>query len=467
MKNIMTGLFWRMQIGSVMILMCAVCLSFPTKAAVSFTDTAWHKYAESVQFLAERGIVKWYPDWSYGVDKPISRGEILKIILEWVGAWAVEKNLENCFPDAQTEWYAPYICYAKEQAIAKWYPDGTFKPNNNVTIAEWLKMTLNTFEAWVQEWVGDSRADPYIEFVHNNTIFSKYEIFPWALMTRGQMAFLVHKLILNKEGTTTFTNVRMAQSNGCWKPMPAVAPTESMLNAIPRHYITVVGKNYNANIPTKIIFAFHGRTNPNSQVQTYYGIDKASQGDAIVVYPLGLPEEWPTRNWMDGWDKASQLRDFALFDLLLEEFSDAYCINTDEIYVMGHSLGWRFTNALWCFRGDVIRWIGSVWWSPIWNQTCAWPVEAIIMHNPQDNLATFAGGEATRDLFLKTNGCNPASVQPYTSPQSAQCVQYSCGNRGPVVWCPYTDSTERWTYYPHVWPNYAGQLIWDFWKNNK
>ena len=73
--------------------------------------------------------------------------------------------------------------------------------------------------------------------------------------------------------------------------MPAIAPTESILNAIPRHYITVVGKNYNANIPTKIIFAFHGRTNPNSQVQTYYGIDRASQGDAIVVYPLGLPEE--------------------------------------------------------------------------------------------------------------------------------------------------------------------------------
>jgi len=47
----------------------------------------------------------------------------------------------------------------------------------------------------------------------------------------------------------------------------------------------------------KIIFAFHGRTNPNTMVRTYYGIEKQSRGDAIIVYPAGLPEQGPSRNW--------------------------------------------------------------------------------------------------------------------------------------------------------------------------
>lgn len=47
-----------MQMGSMVILVCSICLSFPTKAAISFTDIIGHKYAESVHFLAERGIVK-------------------------------------------------------------------------------------------------------------------------------------------------------------------------------------------------------------------------------------------------------------------------------------------------------------------------------------------------------------------------------------------------------------------------
>jgi hypothetical protein len=47
----------------------------------------------------------------------------------------------------------------------------------------------------------------------------------------------------------------------------------------------------------KLIFAFHGRTNPNTQVRTYYDIEEASRGNAIIIYPLGLPEEGPSRGW--------------------------------------------------------------------------------------------------------------------------------------------------------------------------
>jgi len=62
----------------------------------------------------------------------------------------------------------------------------------------------------------------------------------------------------------------------------------------------------------------------------------------------------------------------------------------DKIYVVGHSLGARFTNTLACARGDIIRAIGSVGGS-ITPNNCSGPVATIIMHNPKDNLASFGG----------------------------------------------------------------------------
>jgi len=110
-------------------------------------------------------------------------------------------------------------------------------------------------------------------------------------MTRGQMAYLVYKLLLEKNGTIQFDGIRDVKSAGCGKLQPDITPTSSVVNGITRNYITVIGNNYNPNTPMKIIFAFHGRTNPNTMVRTYYGIEQASRGDAIIIYPAGLPEE--------------------------------------------------------------------------------------------------------------------------------------------------------------------------------
>jgi predicted DNA-binding antitoxin AbrB/MazE fold protein len=107
----------------------------------------------------------------------------------------------NCFPDVHSnDWFAPYVCYAKEHGIVKGYDDGMFKPNQNVAIVEGLKMGVETFlidvgnvkkdDAWYQQ---------YLEFVHNNNIFSKYNIAPTKNMSRGEMAYFIHQLMIQKE----------------------------------------------------------------------------------------------------------------------------------------------------------------------------------------------------------------------------------------------------------------------------
>ncbi len=96
-------------------------------------------------------------------------------------------------------------------------------------------------------------------------------------MTRGQMAFLTHKLILKQEGSISFDNTREVKSLGCGKEPPRITPAASMVYGDIRNYISVVGKNYDKNTPTKLIIAFHGRTNPNTMVRTYYKVEQASK----------------------------------------------------------------------------------------------------------------------------------------------------------------------------------------------
>ncbi len=435
---------------------------FHVFAADGFSDTAGHKYADSIQFLSQVGVVEWYPNGTFWPDKTINRAEIMKIIVAASKGYDLGSGT-NCFVDVQEEWFAPFVCYAKAFDIVKWYPDGTFKPGKEVTIAEALKMWLEAFGADVDESASDAQwYQPYFEFVHNNNIFSQYSMRADMTMTRGQMAYLVQQLMLEKQWLIEFDGKRDAGSLGCGKTAPSNPPTSSSVNGEIRNYITVIGKKYDKDIPMKLIFAFHGRTNPNTMVRGYYNVEEASRGDAIIIYPSGLPEEWPTRNWSNGWDKPDKLRDFALFDQLLAEFSSQYCINMDEIFVVWHSLGAWFTNSLACARGDVIRAIWSVGGgTTIWK--CSGPTAAMIMQHPDDNLSSYAAGVTALNQLLAQNACGSETIA-LSDPIGGNCVLYTqCQEWAPVIWCPHSDSTnERGAYYPHTRPDFAGREIWDF-----
>lgn len=429
-------------------------------AADVFSDAIGHQYSTSIEFLHGRDVVQGFPDGTFGPDRAITRAEMLKIIL---GAAKVDmwRERTDCFTDVTGDRYAGYVCYAKDEGIIKGYGDGSFKPDAEVTIAEGLKMALGSFNAGTQEGEGNRRYEPFVDFVHDNNIFSKYAIFPQGKMKRGQMAYLVHQLVLEKEEKIKFTWVRANPSLGCKQTPPSSAPTASNVGGLERHYITVLPKNYDKNKTYPLILAFHGRTNPNTMIRSYYKIEKEADGEAFIVYPAGLPEEWPTRNRSSPGDKTTALRDFALFDTIVKEFSEDYCIDQDEIYVVGHSLGAWFTNTLACVRGDVIRGIGSVWGSITKNQ-CTWPVAVMMMHNPLDNLAGFGGGLVARDHLLQANGCWPATIT-YDSPENGHCIEYTdCLDSAPIVWCEHTENEERGRWYPHLRPTFAGKMIWEF-----
>jgi hypothetical protein len=60
-------------------------------------------------------------------------------------------------------------------------------------------MALETFQAPAQEEPHARWYNQYINFVHNNNIFSKYALNPERTITRGEVAHLVHQLLREQE----------------------------------------------------------------------------------------------------------------------------------------------------------------------------------------------------------------------------------------------------------------------------
>lgn len=102
-------------------------------------------YAQAAAYLKEHKVIQGYADGSFRPENSINRAEFLKIILEGKGIHPSGSAFKNCFPDVGTQWFASYVCYAKEHGILIGYPDGYFRPEQTINRAESLKIFINTY----------------------------------------------------------------------------------------------------------------------------------------------------------------------------------------------------------------------------------------------------------------------------------------------------------------------------------
>lgn len=118
----------------------ALGLSFSAYAYSDVDDSVFEKQA--IDAFTVDGIVEGYSDGSFKPDQPINRVEALKIILKAFPKSDVtlsEVNFNDTFDD---QWYIPFLKEGLGRGIIQGYPDGSFKPSNQVNFAESLKMGL-------------------------------------------------------------------------------------------------------------------------------------------------------------------------------------------------------------------------------------------------------------------------------------------------------------------------------------
>jgi polyhydroxybutyrate depolymerase len=222
-----------------------------------------------------------------------------------------------------------------------------------------------------------------------------------------------------------------------------------------RQAVVVLPDDYRADRPHALIFAFHGRTNDNGRARRYFGLERATDTPTIYVYPAGLPDGTGGFTWADLGDPPDALRDFALFDVLLDKLKSAYCVDLDAVHLVGHSLGASFANSLACARVDQIRGLAAVA-GGIAPSDCSGDVAALLLHNPRDQAVPLSEGERARDALLGRPG---ASNKPVRRFAGFDCSRYDDAVN-PILWCLHAqDFTRRGRFYPHQWPRGATDAI--------
>lgn len=90
----------------------------------------------TVSSLANMGAISGYEDGTFRPNEPITRAELASMAVRFYEAFEAEYE-EGTFLDVDgDEWYADAIAAAEELGILGGYPDGTVRPNNNITRAE-------------------------------------------------------------------------------------------------------------------------------------------------------------------------------------------------------------------------------------------------------------------------------------------------------------------------------------------
>jgi hypothetical protein len=188
-----------------------VLLSGQQLANAQFSDIQ----KDSLTFLYDHSFIDGYADGTFKPTVKVNRAELMKMIMSAAQA-EVTTPAANCFPDVpKTEWYAPYICTAKDQGWIEGYPDGKFYPEKTVNKVEALKI-MAKIEKWevcdaakinfnppasllkvtdvdLQAWYY-----PYLCAAYSwNYVDPLSRFYPTANYTRGDIAEIVFRVLID------------------------------------------------------------------------------------------------------------------------------------------------------------------------------------------------------------------------------------------------------------------------------
>jgi len=175
-------------IGIVAVLAVVFSSSITLAAFPDVSST--HDNFDAIEYVQAQGIVAGYPDGTFKPNQKINRAEFTKIIME--AAFPGISKGSDCFPDVLKEWFAKYICEAKLKNIIGGYPDGTFRPDQDISFVEAAKIIVLTLgyevgadDVWFKPFVdalAERNAIPL-----SITDFNQY-------ITRGEMAEMIYRL---------------------------------------------------------------------------------------------------------------------------------------------------------------------------------------------------------------------------------------------------------------------------------
>lgn len=184
---------------TIKLLVLTALLLAPAVSLAAFQDVgSSHLNRDAIDYVKNQGIVGGYPDGSYQPERSINRAEFTKIVIE---AQYEAEVIDDClstiekelFSDVDKEqWFSKYVCMAYVRGIIEGYPDGTFRPAQNISFVEAAKIIISTLgysvgsdAVWYKPFVERLGMEGAIP-----TTIDRFE----KNVTRGEMAEMIYRL---------------------------------------------------------------------------------------------------------------------------------------------------------------------------------------------------------------------------------------------------------------------------------
>lgn len=142
--------------------------------AVGYRDvkaSAW--YSEAVNVLSEMGIFRGYEDGTFRPDHPITRAEF---VMAASGFFHMKTAEDAAFADVvRGSWYYDVIASAAAEGWITGYPDGTFRPDANITRAEVASIVNKALDRAADRSFIDSHPEKIVSFQDLRSDFWAYD----------------------------------------------------------------------------------------------------------------------------------------------------------------------------------------------------------------------------------------------------------------------------------------------------
>ncbi|NPV90600.1 MAG: beta-propeller fold lactonase family protein [Firmicutes bacterium] len=109
-------------------------------------DLAGHWAHDCAMALLQHGLIKGYPDGTIRPDNEITRAEAAALLVSALGLNDYQpRSMENPYQDEIPPWAKKAVLTAAEKGLMKGYPDGTFRPGQEITRAEMCAALMQAF----------------------------------------------------------------------------------------------------------------------------------------------------------------------------------------------------------------------------------------------------------------------------------------------------------------------------------
>jgi GH43 family beta-xylosidase len=112
----------------------------PPGSEVKLTDIAGHWANTNIQKLIELGAIEGYPDGTFKPNNSITRAEFVKVL---VAALKLQLKADKGFADTASHWAKDYIATASAYGIVHGYSDTMFGPDDLISREQMAVMTVN------------------------------------------------------------------------------------------------------------------------------------------------------------------------------------------------------------------------------------------------------------------------------------------------------------------------------------